>query len=140
GEHDGYCYYVMQFVEGLSLDRILANLRDPAKTELTTASASALAKRLEADHWPTIARVGAEVCLALEHAHSFEVLHNDIKPANLLVDGTGHILVTDFSTRRLDDELPEQNERTAGTYRFMAPERFTGTGDVRSDLYSLGVT
>ncbi len=139
GEHEGYCYYVMQFVEGLSLDRVLVHLRDPLKSDSSTAAANGLARRLAADHWPSAARIGAEVTLALEHAHGFGVLHNDIKPANLLIDSTGHILVTDFSTYRLA-ELPDQSERATGTYRYMAPERFLGEGDVRSDLYSLGAT
>ncbi len=68
GEHEGYCYYVMQLVEGLSLDRVLARLRDPEGASLSSASANSLARRLEADHWPSVARIGAEVCLALEEA------------------------------------------------------------------------
>ncbi len=67
-------------------------------------------------------------------------MHNDIKPANLLVDATGHILVTDFSTHRLQAEFQDQSERGTGTFRYMAPERFLGTGDVRSDVYSFGAT
>ncbi len=138
GEHDGYCYYVMQLVEGLSLDRMLADLRDPDSA--SSAPINPLAKRLEADHWPSVARICAEVCLALEHAHELGVLHNDIKPANLLVDVTGHILLTDFSTHRLQAEFQDQSERATGTYRYMPPERFIGPGDERGDVYSLGVT
>lgn len=140
GEHEGYCYYVMPLVEGLSLDRILANLRDPQGTGASSGLAGTLARRLESDHWPSVARIGAEVCLALEHAHELGVLHNDIKPANLLVDKTGHILVTDFSTHRLQAEFQDQSERATGTFRYMPPERFEGTSDRRSDVYSLGVT
>jgi serine/threonine protein kinase len=140
GEHEGYCYYVMPLVEGLSLDRVLENLRNAGAGGSPSALVGTLARRLEADHWPTIARIGAEVCLALEHAHELGVLHNDIKPANLLVDKTGHILVTDFSTHRLQAEFQEQSERATGTFRYMPPERFQGLSDTRSDVYSLGVT
>jgi eukaryotic-like serine/threonine-protein kinase len=140
GEHAGYCYYVMQLVEGLSLDRVLANLRDSSLRGSLTGGAHTLGKRLEADHWPSVARIGVEVAMALEHAHELGLLHNDIKPANLLVDATGHVLVTDFSTHRMQDELQNQTERATGTYRYMAPERFLGSGDARGDVYSLGVT
>jgi serine/threonine protein kinase len=140
GEHAGYCYYVMQLVEGLSLDRVLADLREASLLGATPGRSNPLARRLEADHWPTTARIGAEVALALEHAHALGVLHNDIKPANLLVDATGRILVTDFSTHRLQAEFQDQSERATGTYRYMAPERFLGAGDARGDVYSLGVT
>ena len=137
GEHEGYCYYVMQLVEGLSLDRVLAGLSDPSA--LPPAGAL-LAKRLNADHWPSMARIAAQVSLALEHAHASGVLHNDIKPANLLLDSSGQILVTDFCAHRLRTDFEEQTERGSGTYRYLAPERLYGPGDVRSDVYSLGVT
>ena len=88
GEHQGYCYYVMQLVEGLSLDRVLAALSNPA--ELPQAAAM-LARRLNVDHWPSPVRITAQVCLALEHAHAAGILHNDIKPANLLLDPSGQI-------------------------------------------------
>jgi serine/threonine protein kinase len=137
GEHAGYCYYAMQFVEGLSLDRVLAGLSDPAALP---ASAQGMAKRMAADHWPSFARIAAQVALALEHAHSLNVLHNDIKPANLLLDASGQILLTDFSAHRLRTEFEEQTERGSGTYRYLAPERLAAPSDVRGDVYSLGVT
>jgi len=136
-EHEGYCYYVMQLVDGLSLDRVLAGIADPA---VLPQSAAALAKRLAVGHWTSAAKIAVQVALALEHAHSFGVLHNDIKPANLLFDTAGQILVTDFCAHRLRTDFEEQTERGSGTYRYLAPERLLGPGDVRSDVYSLGVT
>lgn len=137
GEHEGYCYYVMQFVEGLSLDRVIQGLDDPAGLP---QAAALLARRLNADHWPSMARIVAQVALGLEHAHAMGVLHNDIKPANLLLDPSGQILVTDFSAHRLRTDFEEQTERGSGTYRYLAPERLFGPGDAKSDVYSLGVT
>ncbi len=67
-------------------------------------------------------------------------LHNDIKPANLLVDRTGQILVTDFCAHQLNADWQEPNERATGTYRYLAPERLFETSDVRSDVYSFGAT
>lgn len=140
GEHEGYCYYVMQFVEGLSLDRVLASLSNPAIPNALPTSSTSLAKRIAANHWPSLAKIGVQVASALEHAHNLGVLHNDIKPANLLVDATGQILVTDFCAHRLQTDFQEQTERGTGTYRYLAPERLFTAGDVRSDVYSLGTT
>ncbi len=146
GEHEGYCYYVMQYVEGLSLDCVLAHVRQPDQMPLRSGVCASLAKRLKADHWPSIAKIGVQVALALEHAHQHNVLHNDIKPANLLVDAAGQILVTDFCANRVRAELEGDfgtetaEERSTGTYRFLAPERLASGSDSRSDVYSLGVT
>ena len=137
GEHDGYCYYVMQLVEGSSLDRVLADVRE---ADSRAQPLSALARRMGANDWPTIAKIGQQVAQALEHAHGLGVLHNDIKPANLLVDRTGQILVTDFCAHQLNADWQESNERATGTYRYLAPERLFETSDVRSDVYSFGAT
>ncbi len=140
GECDGYCYYVMQLVEGSSLDRVLADVREASAPDASADSLSAFTQRLAADHWPAIARIGVQVASAIEEAHRLGILHNDIKPANLLVDRTGQILVTDFFAHRLNEEWQDPGDQAAGTFRYLAPERLSGTADARSDVYSLGVT
>ncbi len=82
-----------------------------------------------------------QVAQALRHAHREGVLHNDVKPANLLIDAQGRIFVTDFGLAQdvQPDEAPT-DDRITGTLRYMAPERFTGASDETSDVYSLGVT
>jgi serine/threonine protein kinase len=93
------------------------------------------------DSWRTIARIGLQVAQSLHYAHGQSTLHNDIKPANLLLDASGHVWVTDFGLAEpLRDEAGEHDERLTGTLRFMAPERFQGQRDARSDVYSLGIT
>jgi WD40 repeat protein/tetratricopeptide (TPR) repeat protein len=69
------------------------------------------------------------------------VLHRDIKPSNLLLDDTGNVWVTDFGLAKADDgaDLTHTGD-VVGTLRYMAPERFNGQGDLRSDVYSLGLT
>jgi serine/threonine protein kinase len=78
---------------------------------------------------------------ALAYAHSQGVLHRDIKPANLLVDAQGTLWVADFGLAKTEDSdtLTERSE-VVGTLRYLAPERFGGQCDARSDVYSLGVT
>ena len=89
----------------------------------------------------SVARIGVHVAEALDYAHQQGVLHRDIKPSNLLVDAQGHVWVTDFGLAKAQDsdELTGTGD-VVGTLRYMAPERFNGWSDPRSDLYALGAT
>src|SRR5205823_8303955 len=78
---------------------------------------------------------------ALEHAHAQGVLHRDVKPSNLLLDNAGTLWVADFGLAKADDGADLTNTGDlVGTLRYMAPERFQGRADPRSDVYSLGAT
>ncbi len=69
------------------------------------------------------------------------MLHRDIKPSNLLLDGHGTAWVTDFGLVKADDdENLTHTGDLVGTLRYMAPERFWGRCDARSDVYALGLT
>src|SRR5262245_53355120 len=156
GTHEGYCYYVRQRVEGVSLDGRIRRLRESADLvfvdeirragregrELATeAVAGASATGLRRDSWIDFAHIGVQVALALAHAHENGVLHNDVKPANLLLERTGHVIVTDFGIgRRAEGDVTREDEHPTGTLRYMAPERLQGRGDARSDVYALGAT
>jgi hypothetical protein len=83
-----------------------------------------------------------QVADALAHGASQGVLHRDIKPSNLLLDDTGNVWVTDFGLAKAasdSDDLTHTGD-IIGTLRYIAPERFSGPGDLRSDVYSLGLT
>jgi serine/threonine-protein kinase len=88
-----------------------------------------------------LARLLEEVARALAHAHARGVVHRDVKPDNILLDGaTGQALVSDFGIARVDGSNTSAPRRVVGTAAFMSPEQaIGGPVDARSDLYSLGV-
>jgi beta-lactam-binding protein with PASTA domain len=91
---------------------------------------------------PQAARVGRDVASALEYAHTREVLHRDVKPANLLFDEHGVVRVADFGLARALAEASwtEPAGGMLGTARYASPEQATGVQlDARSDLYSLAL-
>ena len=141
GEDLGRLYYVMQFIESESLDQVFNRL------SRTGAAALRIAAMPSTDgpnpiYFRTIARIGRQVADALAYAHKQGVLHRDIKPANLLLDALGNVWVTDFGLAKAfegEDGLTLTGD-IVGTVRFMAPERFDGRSEPRSDVYALGVT
>lgn len=104
-------------------------------TQLRSATDSSLT------YFQSAARIGMHVAEALACAHANGVLHRDIKPSNLLLDAQGNVWVTDFGLAKAEgmDELTHTGD-IVGTLRYMAPERFSGKSDPRSDVYSLGLT
>jgi serine/threonine protein kinase len=113
-----------------------ATIQLPGETEGSTLSESG------SQYWQSVARVGMQVADALAHAAGQGVLHLDIKQSNLLLDDTGNVWVTDFGLAKAsgDSENLTQTGDIVGTLRYIAPERFNDRGDLRSDVYSLGLT
>ncbi len=92
------------------------------------------------NYFHRVAHVGIQVADALEFAHEHGVLHRDIKPGNLILDTAGVVWVTDFGLAKNDGDNLTHTGDVVGTLRYMAPERFEGQVDRRSDVYSLGLT
>jgi serine/threonine protein kinase/tetratricopeptide (TPR) repeat protein len=92
-------------------------------------------------YFRTVARLGAQVSDALGYAHAQGVVHRDVKPSNLLLDAHGMLWVTDFGLAQVEGagDLTRPGD-VVGTIRYMAPERFAGKADARSDVYGLGLT
>jgi serine/threonine protein kinase/Tfp pilus assembly protein PilF len=92
-------------------------------------------------YWGSVARIGIQTAQALAYAAAQGTLHRDVKPSNLLLDAHGNLWVTDFGlAKAADSEDLTHTGDIVGTLRYMAPERFSGKGDLRSDLYSIGLT
>jgi serine/threonine protein kinase len=114
-------YFVMKFVEGRSLDSIIAEL-GPLPVPMTQA-------------------ILGQVASAFGYAHRRGVVHRDIKPGNILIDNEGWVVVTDFGIAKVA-QAPQLTSTglSVGTPTYMSPEQVMGhsvTG--ASDQYSLGV-
>ena len=120
-ESGDLAFIVAEHIDGESLRRKLRRLRTP----LTVGQAL----------W-----VLGPVCEALEYAHGMGAYHCDIKPANIMIEHTGRILVADFGVARMAG-VATATSTMPGTPAYMSPEQCRGKQvDSRTDIYALGVT
>jgi hypothetical protein len=88
----------------------------------------------------TIIPMYEQVCSALDHAHSHNIIHRDVKPANIMVLESGLVKVTDFGIAKVMSMGMTQAGQILGTPNYMSPEQVRGRQiDGRSDIFSLGV-
>jgi serine/threonine protein kinase len=124
GDDNGTPYIVMECVEGDPLDKLMRS-----------GSQLSMADRL---------CILEEVCSALGYAHRNNVIHRDVKPANIFVQPDGSAKLLDFGIARLEKREQDMSlTRTGhliGTVPYMAPERLRNeTVDGRSDIFAAGV-
>ncbi len=125
GETRGYCWLLMEYVDGVNLRQVMQSGSLSPKDAL---------------------QIIPGVCAALEYAHGQGVLHRDIKPENILLDGAGRVKIADFGVAKLSEGEGRRVTLTVsgsslGTPAYMAPEQIERPQDVdhRADIYSLGV-
>jgi len=126
GEGEGLVYFVMGYVDGES---VAARIRRRGKLPVEEAR-----------------RIMKETADALSAAHALSIIHRDIKPDNILLEGTrGRVMVTDFGIAKALSATSAATLTGAGvaigTPAFMSPEQAAGEREIdgRSDLYSLGI-
>jgi serine/threonine protein kinase len=118
---DETLFMVLEYIDGESLDRYI-------RRERMLSPARAL-------------EIGMGICAGLTFAHSHQILHRDLRPANVLLTKDGLPKVTDFGTSRILEMSKEGFARTRiGSPPYMAPEHFRGRAVFQSDLWSLGIT
>ena len=124
GESGETHFYAMQFLEGASLDRHLA--KDGPSTPENAARITATAAR------------------ALHYAHELGIIHRDVKPANIVQQPDGKIVITDFGLARSERAASlTDSGAMVGTPLYMSPEQVHARRDNvdrRTDVYSLGAT
>jgi serine/threonine protein kinase/Tfp pilus assembly protein PilF len=122
GEHDGQCYFSMKLVEGGQLDEVVK--REPMPIRQA-------------------AELIARVAHTVHYAHEHGILHRDIKPGNILLDGKGEPMLTDFGLARLveAESTITRTLEVMGTPSCMAPEQAAGNNaklTSATDVYGLG--
>ncbi len=117
GESDGRRFLTMEYVDGEDLASLLRRIgRFPQERALTIAR---------------------QLCAGVAAAHQRGVIHRDLKPHNVMIDGEGDVRITDFG---IATAAADAGAGLAGTPQYMAPEQLTGSAaSVKTDLYALGL-
>jgi serine/threonine-protein kinase len=120
GEAEGTYYIAMEYLDGRSLKELIV-ARGPAPVHVAVDYAR-------------------QILAAIRFAHRHGIVHRDIKPHNVLVDGEGRLKVTDFGIARAGASQMTEAGSIIGTAQYLSPEQAKGAPvDQTSDLYSVGV-
>jgi serine/threonine protein kinase len=117
-EETGIAYLVMEYVNGRTLQQVLAESPIP---------------------WPRACSWAADLATALGRAHHSGIIHGDVKPANIMITEDGEVKLSDFGIARFATQVSGSG-RIMGTPAYLAPEQIMGEPhSTRSDLFSLGI-
>lgn len=121
GEDGDIHYLVMEFVEGKTLKQYITDAAPLSPNEAVT--------------------IMKQLTSAIAHAHQNQIIHRDIKPQNILMDGTHHVKITDFGiAMALSATSFTQTNSVLGTVHYLSPEQARGgTATKKSDIYALGI-
>jgi eukaryotic-like serine/threonine-protein kinase len=140
GEGPGYHYYVMDFVDGQSLNCVIEQLRTTALGQSCEAEFG-VRFQSQAERFRWSAQLALQMAEALAHAHDSHILHRDIKPSNMILDKAGRIWLTDFGLAK-DSSQEVALTKTGdivGTPQYLPPESLESKYDIRSELYGIGL-
>jgi len=120
GSDGELAFILMDFVDGSTLKERIAQAGKPLDL-------------------PAVIEIFRPVCTALHYAHSQGIVHCDVKPANILIDRSGRIFLSDFGLARLTEQF-RKDDRYGGTPAYMSPEQ-VGRQPLtpQTDVYALGV-
>ena len=117
-EETGIAYLVMEYINGRTLQQLLAESPVP---------------------WPRACAWAADLAHALGRAHQAGIIHGDVKPANIMVTEDGHVKLSDFGIARFATQVSGSG-RIMGTPAYLAPEQIQGEPhSSKSDIFSLGI-
>jgi serine/threonine protein kinase len=122
GESDGAFYIVMEYYDGRTLEQLM-KARPGLPPEVSL-------------------RILLEVAYGLEAAHALDIVHRDVKPANIIVTNQGGVKIADFGLARKSDSMTmiTQHGKVVGTPAYMSPEQAAGSAvGPASDIFSFGV-
>ncbi len=116
-----YLYLVTEYIEGISLNQWMIDNPKPKLEQVRT--------------------IIEQIAKGLQGFHRQEMIHQDLRPANIMIDSTNTVKIIDFGSTFIAGVTgPETEEAMRGTIRYSAPEYFLGQpGTQSSDLYSLAV-
>jgi serine/threonine protein kinase len=124
GQTSKYYYFIMEYVDGMNLRRLLQIQPIEPRQALELV---------------------VQICTALQYAHDEGVVHRDIKPENILLNKKGQVKIADFGLAKLLGTAPDtaltMSQAAMGTLNYMVPEQRQNAQavDHRADIYSLGV-
>ena len=131
----GHNYIVMQFIQGQSLERGLTHKDDKGRL-------------IAGEPYPVgqVRRWGVQICKILENLAELDVVHMDIKPANLILAQSGNVWLVDFGTARAEGTAQAagpvgmQKSSVYGTAGYAPMEQYQQHAEPRSDVYALAAT
>ena len=119
GEQDNVFYIAMEFIEGTTLHQLMSQRRVLGTED--------------------VIRLSRQICAGLDYAHSHNIVHRDVKPANIMITANGTVKIMDFGIAKTGGTVTSTGQ-VLGTPNYMSPEQVKGKPlDGRSDLFSFGV-
>ena len=156
GEHDGYPYMVLEYIEGQSLDAWMKERRGAGQGSQGSHGEGGEGRRARVPASLAV-ELMVPVVRALICAHKLGIVHRDLKPGNIMLDASGRIKVLDFGIAKVRDEAsiaaPLENVGPVsrdlgltgqggivGTMPYMSPEQWgSDEVDPRTDLWAVGI-